>query len=341
MYGIRVKRYKSRARNRQGQVYREFYGHRPGRFTNTCQVLPPITDCPGEKLMESILIQLLGGLTRGMILFIVASGLSLIFGVMRVINFAHGSLYMLGAFLAVTVGSLVAGQEWGFVVVLLIAPLVVALVGLLMEVSLFRRIYTKEHLLQLLLTYGLTLVLSDIVRMIWGGAYRTLRPPDVLRGSITISSRAFPVYNLFLLVIGPLIAVGLWYLLYRTRTGRIIRAAVANPEILSALGINVQRVITGVFALGCWLAGLGGALVAGQAAVGLGMDVDLIIEAFAVVVIGGLGSFGGALLGSIILGVVLALGILVVPQAALIISFLVMASVLIVRPWGLLGKPER
>jgi len=291
--------------------------------------------------VEIILIQLLGGLTQGMILFIVASGLSLIFGVMRVINFAHGSLYMLAAFIAVTIGGLLPGEGWGFVVALLAAPAVVALVGWVMEALLFRRIYTKEHLLQLLLTYGLTLLIGDLVRMIWGGAYRTLRAPDVLRGSVEIVGRQFPVYNLFLLVLGPLIALGLWFLLHRTRWGRIIRAAVAFPEVLSALGINVQRVFTGVFALGSWLAGLGGTLVAGQAAVGLGMDVNMIIEAFAVVVIGGLGSFAGALLGSVIIGVVLSLGILVVPRAALVLSFLVMATVLIVRPWGLLGKPER
>jgi branched-chain amino acid transport system permease protein len=291
--------------------------------------------------METIVIQLLGGLTRGMILFIVASGLSLIFGVMRVINFAHGSLYMLGAFLAVTVGVAFAGLGWGFFAVLLAAPLVVAVIGVAMEATLFRRIYNKEHLLQLLLTYGLTLLLSDVVRMIWGGEYRTLRPPDFLRGGVEIIGRKFPVYNLFLLLIGPLIALGLWFLLTRTRWGRIIRAAVANPEMLSALGINVRTVFTGVFALGCWLAGLGGALVAGQAAVGLGMDVDIIVEAFAVVVIGGLGSFGGALLGSVIIGVVLSFGILVAPKMALALSFLAMAAVLIVRPWGLLGRPER
>ncbi len=291
--------------------------------------------------METILIQLLGGLTQGMILFIVASGLSLIFGVMRVINFAHGSLYMLAAFIGVTIGGLLPAGGWGFIVALVAAPAVVALIGWAMEATLFRRIYTKEHLLQLLLTYGLTLLIGDVVRMIWGGAYRTLRAPDALRGSVEIVGRQFPVYNLFLLCLGPLIALGLWFLLYRTRWGRIIRAAVAFPEVLSALGINVQRVFTGVFALGCWLAGLGGTLVAGQAAVGLGMDVHMIIEAFAVVVIGGLGSFVGALLGSVIIGVVLSLGILVVPRAALALSFLVMATVLIVRPWGLLGKPER
>ncbi len=294
--------------------------------------------------LPDIVIQLIGGLAKGMLLFIVASGLSLIFGVMRVINFAHGSLYMLGAFLATTVGMLAGGLAppgWGFWLALLAAPLVVALVGASMEVGLFRRIYTREHLLQLLLTYGLTLLVSDVVRMIWGGAYQSLRAPAWLRSNVPVLGRAVRTYDLFVLVIGLLIAGGLWYLLARTRAGRLIRAAVANPEMLSALGINVQRVFTGVFALGCWLAGLGGALVVGQRSVGLGMDAELIIEAFAVVVIGGLGSIGGALIGALIIGAVVALGLLEWPRAAMLLPFAAMAAVLILRPWGLLGRPER
>ncbi len=291
--------------------------------------------------METILIQLLGGLTRGMLLFIVASGLSLIFGVMRVINFAHGSFYMLGAFVAVTVGAMFQNRGVSFIIVLLVAPLVVAIVGAVLEIGLLRRVYDKEHLMQLLLTYALVLILGDTVRAIWGGAYRTLRPPRLLRLGIPVAGRAFPVYNLLLLVVGLLIGVGLWFLLYRTRWGRIIRASVANPEMVSALGINVNWVFTLVFALGCWLAGLGGALVAGQRAIGLGMDMEIIIEAFAVVVIGGLGSIAGAMIGSIVIGVIISLGILIAPRAALALSFLAMAAMLIVRPWGLMGRPEK
>ncbi|MCI0551097.1 MAG: branched-chain amino acid ABC transporter permease, partial [Anaerolineae bacterium] len=156
-----------------------------------------------------------------------------------------------------------------------------------------------------------------------------------------IVGRKFPIYGLFVLIIGPLLALGLWYLLNRTRWGRIIRAAVANPDMVSALGINVRLVMTGVFALGCFLAGLGGALVAGQSAVGLGMDVNIIVEAFAVVVVGGLGSFGGALLGALLIGIILSFGILVWPGGAQLLPFAAMALVLIARPWGLLGRPER
>lgn len=291
--------------------------------------------------IESVLIQVLNGLSSGMIFFIVASGLSLIFGVMRVINFAHGSLYMLGAFLATAVGAWVAEKNLGFFVALLIAPLVVAFVGVVLEFALFKRIYNKEHLLQLLLTYGLTLILADVVRIIWGGEILRLSLPEFLAGATRIMGRRVANYNLALLVVGPLIAFGLWFLLQRTRWGRIIRASVANPEIVSALGINTQWVFTGVFALGCWLAGLGGMLISGRASVSLGMDVEIIVQAFAVVVIGGLGSFTGALVGSVIIGVTVAIGTLYAPSTAQIIPFAIMALVLILRPWGLFGKPER
>ncbi|HLY28217.1 MAG TPA: branched-chain amino acid ABC transporter permease [Aggregatilineales bacterium] len=289
---------------------------------------------------STLLIQVLGGLTRGTILFIVASGLSLIFGVMRIIDFAHGSLYMLGAFLAGLWGKQLADQGNSFLAMVIVAPIVIGLVGVGIETMLLRRIYKKEHLLQLLLTYGLTLILGDVVRMTMGSNQPRLVQPAFLKGGIPIMDRRFPTYDFFLLIVGLVIAVALWLLLSRTRWGRIIRAAVSNPEILSALGVNVQWVFTGVFALGCWLAGLGGVLQASRAQPALGMDSQIIIEAFAVVVIGGLGSFAGALVGSLIIGVVLSVGILVVPQGAEALTFAVMAGVLIWRPWGLLGKQE-
>ncbi|GAB4515364.1 MAG: hypothetical protein OHK0046_18750 [Anaerolineae bacterium] len=291
---------------------------------------------------EAIIQQLFSGVSNGMILFIVASGLTLVFGVMRVINFAHGSLYMLGAFLATAVAGYFSATTLGFFAALLIVPVIVAIVGLTIEILLFKRIYDKEHLLQLLLTYGLTLILGDVVRAIWGGDIYRLRPPEFLRGRIEFLDMRFPRYDLFLITIGIVIVLGLWFLLQRTRYGRITRAAVTNPEMLSALGINVDRIFTGVFMLGAWLAGLGGALFAGRAAVGLGMDADIIVQAFAVVVIGGLGSFFGALLGALLIGITLSLGLLfpelpVPPQA---LPFLAMALILILRPWGLLGRSE-
>jgi branched-subunit amino acid ABC-type transport system permease component len=289
---------------------------------------------------STLVIQILAGLTRGTILFIIASGLSLIFGVMRIIDFAHGSLYMLGAFLAGLWGKRLADQGNSFLAMIIVAPIVIGLLGIGIEMLLLRRIYKKEHLLQLLLTYGLTLILGDVVRMTMGSNQPRLVQPTFLKGSIAVLDRRFPTYDIFLLIVGLVIAVALWLLLTRTRWGRVIRAAVSNPEILSALGVNVQWVFTGVFALGCWLAGLGGVLQASRAQPALGMDSQIIIEAFAVVVVGGLGSFAGALIGSLIIGVVLSLGILVVPQGAEALTFAVMACVLIWRPWGLLGKQE-
>ncbi len=306
---------------------------------------------------EAILTQIFSGISNGMILFIVASGLTLVFGVMRVINFAHGTLYMIGAFLAVTIAGYFSAAAFGFVSALVVVPLLVALIGYVLERFLFRRIYDKEHLTQLLLTYGLTLIGADLVRATWGGDIYRLERPDFLSGRIDWLREAFGLriatYDVFLLVIGLLIGFSLWFLLQRTRYGRLIRAAVANPEMLQALGVDVNRIFTVVFMLGAWLAGIGGMLVAGRSSVSLGMDAQIIVQAFAIVVIGGLGSFAGALLGSLLVGITLSVGIILpditpapfdeifrsIPAQAL--PFLAMAAVLIIRPWGLLGKPER
>lgn len=293
---------------------------------------------------EALLAQLIVGLSNGMILFILASGLTLIFGVMRVINFAHGSLYMLGAYIAVTIGGWIAATTLGFWSALLIVPIVVAAVGFVMEWVLFKRIYDREHLLQLLLTYGLTLIFADVVRIIWGGDIYQFPRPDMFRGIFRFDlAEDFTIriqrYDVFLLVIGITIGAVMWYVIQRTRYGRTLRAAVANPEVLGALGVNVSRVFTTVFMIGCALAGLGGVLAAGRAPVSLGMDSAIIVQAFAIVVIGGLGSIPGALIGSVLIGITLSVGILVVPNYADALPFLAMALILILRPWGLLGKP--
>lgn len=291
---------------------------------------------------EYFVFMLLNGLSQGMLLFIIASGLSLVFGVLRVINFAHGSLYMIGAYLAYSLSvRLVDGSLLSFLALLLLVPPVVALLGFVIEVTLFRRVYREEHLLQLLLTYSLVLILDDLVRVIWGGDPRNVTRPEILAGSVDIMGLALPTYNVFILFVGPIIAVGMWTLLYKTRTGNIIRAAVSYPDTLGALGVNVSRVMTATFMLGCWLAGLGGVLVAALASVDLGIGMEKIIESFAVVVIGGLGSIGGALLGSLIIGVGITFFQLPFGRWALVFPYLVMAAVLIIRPWGLFGKPER
>jgi len=285
---------------------------------------------------------LINGLSEGMVLFIVASGLSLVFGVLRVINFAHGSLYMIGAFLAFSLSTLLNMDSlFSFLLLMILIPPAIALLGLGLEIPLFRRIYGKEHLLQLLLTYAVLLILDDLCRVVWGGEIRNVSRPEMLGGSIDFFGQYLPTYNIFILVMGPLIAFGLWYLLHRTRAGNLIRAAVSHPDMLGALGVNVARVMTGTFMLGCFLAGLGGVFMSALANIDLGIGMQKIIECFAVVVIGGLGSIGGALLGSLIIGVGIAFIQLPLSRLAIVFPYIVMALILIIRPWGLFGKPER
>jgi branched-subunit amino acid ABC-type transport system permease component len=217
----------------------------------------------------------------------------------------------------------------------------VALIGAILEITLFRRIYRAHHLIQLLLTYALVLILEDAARLIWGGDIRNVARPEILAGSVKFLGLFLPTYNVFILIMGPLVTVGLWLVLYRTRTGNIIRAAVSHPEMVGALGVNVSRVMTGTFMLGCGLAGLGGVLMVGLANITLGIGMEKIIECFAVVVIGGLGSVGGALLGSLILGVGVAFMQLPLSRLAIVFPYIAMALILIIRPWGLFGRPER
>jgi len=291
---------------------------------------------------EFFFFLLINGVAQGMLLFIIASGLSLVFGVLRIINFAHGSLYMIGAFLACSLGSLLAGGSFlHFLLLLALVPPAVALLGFFVETTLFRRIYRREHLMQLLLTYALVLIFDDVVRVVWGGDIRSVTRPDLLAGSVEIFGLHLPSYNVLILVLGPIIGLGLWLLLYRTRTGNLIRAAVSYPQMLSALGVNVSALMTATFMLGCWLAGFGGVLMSGLANIDLGIGMEKIIECFAVVVIGGLGSVGGAMLGSIIIGVGSSFIQVPLSRLAVVFPYIVMALVLIIRPWGLFGKPER
>jgi branched-chain amino acid transport system permease protein len=292
--------------------------------------------------IEFFFFMLINGLSQGMVLFIVASGLSLVFGVLRVINFAHGSLYMVGAFLAFSLSTLFSGGSlFSFLMLMMLVPPAIAILGLGLEMPLFRRIYGKEHLLQLLLTYALLLILDDACRLIWGGDIRNVARPEILAGSIDFFGQYLPTYNVFILVVGPLIAIGLWFLLHRTRAGNLIRAAVSYPEMVGALGVNVSRLMTGTFMLGCWLAGLGGVFMSALANIDLSIGMEKIIECFAVVVIGGLGSIGGALLGSLIIGVGISFIQLPMSRLAIVFPYIVMALILIIRPWGLFGKPER
>jgi len=290
--------------------------------------------------LGTILLLIMAGLTRAAILFIVAAGLTLVFGVLRVINMAHGSLYMVGAFIAASVMQQVGGAG-SFWVALVVAPVAVGLIGAIVEFGVLRRIYQAEHVVQLLATYALILIFDDLVKMTWGAEYKSVSAPAALLGSISFGDRPFPIYNLFVIVWALILAAALWLMIHRTGLGRLIRAAVEDAEMLEALGVNIPRIFLAVFVIGAFLAGLGGVLVAPLGSIGLGMDVTILIEAFVVAVIGGLGSFPGALLGAGIIGMMFSFGITVAPRMAMAFVFLAMVIVLIIRPWGLFGEPER
>lgn len=286
-----------------------------------------------------LLIQGLNGLAQAMILFLIASGLSLIFGVLRILNFAHGSLYMLGGYFTYTVVADWVGRESAFWAAAVLAALAVGLLGGGIERFLLRPIYGRDQLSQILLTYALVLIISDLAKLTWGTDYRSLGRPPLLAGSIPVFGQSFPLYSVFLIGLGPLVALALWAFLERTRLGRLVRAAAHDWEMVDALGVSVSRLYTGTFIAGAALAGLGGALAAPLSTVAPGADVELIVESFIVVVIGGLGSLWGSLLGAVILGQVTAFGLLLIPRFELVFIYGLMAVVLVVRPWGLLGRP--
>ena len=280
--------------------------------------------------------QFLVGLSRAMILFIVSSGMSFVLGVLRVPNVAHGSLYMIGAFSAFSISTLFGGGSTGFWLALILAPFVVALVSLIAERTLFCHLYEREHLMLLLFTFALMLILGDLVKMVWGADYRSIMAPELLRGSVSVFDSPFPRYNLFLLIVGPLVGIGLWFFSNKTKIGKIARAAAVDREMVGAIGINVSWVFAFAFVLGCFLAGLGGALVSPMVSITIGMDHDIIIEAFLIVTIGGLGNMWGALVGSLIFGLTQSFGVLFWPQFAIVFPYIAVVIVLTWRPRGLL-----
>jgi branched-subunit amino acid ABC-type transport system permease component len=286
-----------------------------------------------------LLIQSLNGLTYAMFLFLIASGLSLILGVLGVLNFAHGSLYMLGAYFTHYFVSHFVDTPGYFWWAVILGSLAVAIIGGIIERFFLRHLYIREEINQLLFTYAVVLVISDLAKIAWGTDQFSVSRPAVLKGAVEILGQYFPKYNIFVMALGPCIAVLLWLIMHRTRWGRIIRAAALDREMLGSLGVNVNRLFTVVFFFGAWLAGLGGALVSPISAIVPGMDVEVVVDAFIVVVIGGLGSFWGTLLGALILGQVTSLGILVFPRLSMVFIYVLMALVLILRPWGLLGRP--
>ncbi len=289
--------------------------------------------------MDLILIQTLNGLASASSLFLVASGLSIIFGVTRVVNFAHGSFYMLGAYIA---WSLVTrfgpASPLGFWGGVLLAALLVGVIGVIVEVILLRRIYHAPELFQLLATFGVVLMVQDIALARWGPQDLAGPRAPGLGSYVFVLGSRFPTYELLLIFLGPIVLGVLWLLFNRTRWGTLVRAATLDREMVGALGVNQRMLFTSVFFLGACLAGLGGALQLPREAVNLHMDLSIIAEAFVVVVVGGLGSVTGAYLAAVIIGVMHAFGILIFPKITLVLVFLIMAVVLVVRPHGLMGR---
>ena len=288
--------------------------------------------------LSFLTVQVLSALRQAAFLFLISSGLTLIFGVLNILNFAHGALYMLGAYFVYAVTLHLTGPA-GFLIAILVAPLGVALIATVIEMGLLRRIYAQEEIYQLLLTYALVLIIDDLAKIVFGPEFKSIPKPEMLSGSVTIFGGTVPVYTLLVVVLAPAVALLLWYLLYRTKTGKVVRATSSDREMADALGINMSALFTLVFAFGAVLAGLGGALAGPARTVFPGVGTEVIIESFVVVVIGGLGNLWGALIGSILIGSLETIGIIVFPEFEMSLIYLLMVAVLVVRPWGLFGRP--
>ncbi|HEX9673806.1 MAG TPA: branched-chain amino acid ABC transporter permease [Burkholderiales bacterium] len=294
--------------------------------------------------MEFLLIHVLNALLYSSVLFLIAGGLSLIYGVMRILNLAHGSLYAIGAYVtAWAIGTAAAAGAPNAVLFLLLpaGAVAAAAVGAALEPTLLRPFYKRPEEYQLLVTFGLLMIIEDCLHLIWGPNPLSAGKVYQLAGSVNIGTSRYPAYNLAVIAVGILSALLLWAFIYRTRFGVVLRATSQNMRMASALGVNVNRIYIQAFTIGCLMAGLGGAIVVpGQSAV-LGMGVEALVLAFVVVVIGGLGSLEGAFAGALIVGFVREAGVALFPEVELAVLYLIAAVVLLVRPAGLFGRGER
>jgi branched-chain amino acid transport system permease protein len=276
----------------------------------------------------------INALSQAALLFFLGVGLTLIFGIMRIVNFAHGALYMLGAFVAYSL----AHSTGSFWVALAVAPVVVGAIGTAFELVILRRLYARDAHAFLMVTFGLALIVSETVRLIWGPDALQVLPPRPLAGVVFLLGEPFPVYRLFLVAFGVAVALAIWQLLERSRLGLLIRATSQNADMVHALGIDVNLVRSATFGIGCGLAALGGVLAAPLVTASHGMAGTVIIDAFVIVIIGGMGSFLGSLIGALLVAFVQVFGNYYLPDFALAFMYLVMLLVLVVRPGGLLGK---
>jgi branched-chain amino acid transport system permease protein len=295
--------------------------------------------------MEILIIQTLNSIFYAAVLFLIAAGLSLIYGVMRIVNLAHGSFYALGAYVSAwavgtafgagaTGGLALAGQ----LLLLPVGAFAIAAVGAAVEPTLLRPLYRRPEEYVLLITFGLLMILEDVMKLVFGGTPLTAGSIMDGMGSLPVGRLLYPTYHLVVIGIGLLAAVGLWWFIYRTRFGVILRATSQDRRMASALGLNVRRVYVQAFAIGCFMAGLGGAVVVPAQAAVLGMGIETLILAFVVVVIGGLGSLEGALIGALIVSSVRTACIQVYPEIELAALYLIAAAVLLIRPTGLFGR---
>ncbi len=281
---------------------------------------------------QFLIVQTLNGLQLAMLLFLLSVGLSVVFGLMNFINLAHGTLYMLGAYLGLSAYRMF-DSYWA---ALALAPFGVALIGAVFYAVLLQRMQRAGPMRQVLVSFGLIFVGFDVVRLIWGNLAQTIPVPDLLAGRVMVFGEVYPTYRLFIIVVGAAVALALYLGLERTRLGAIVRAGVDNRTMVSALGINVERAFFGVFCLGCYLAGLAGVIAAPVFSIFPGMDMSVLILALIVVVVGGPGSLKGAVLGSLIIGMADTYGQVLIPEFARVTIYALMAGILLLRPGGLI-----
>jgi branched-chain amino acid transport system permease protein len=285
-------------------------------------------------LFPFLVTQCLNALSQAALLFFLGVGLTLIFGIMRIVNFAHGSFYMVGAF----IGYSVARATGSFWIGLVLSPVIAGTIGTVFEIGLLRRLYRRDASAFLMVTFGLTLVLGEIVRLLWGVQGLQLQLPAALAGIVFLFDEPFPVYRLFLIGAGAVVAIAIWQFLEHTRLGLLIRATSQNAEMVHALGVDVNLVRSGIFGIGCGLAALGGVLAAPLVTASLSMAANAIVDAFVIVIIGGMGSFPGSLCAAVLVAFVQVFGTYYFPDFAIAAMYLLMLLVLVIRPGGLLGK---
>lgn len=291
--------------------------------------------------LDVVVLQVVSGLSEGMVLFLCAMGLTLILGSLKVLNISHGSIFMIGAYFIVSGNAAILALPGHFYMAIVLATLGAGIVGGIIEILLIRPIYKLPEIYQFIITFAVTFIFMDLVKIIWGGSYLTINYPSYLQGPIFFSGFILPKYNLSLIIFGLVVFVTMHLFINKSNFGLIIRGITVDRMMMSILGFDVTRIYTLVFMMGCALAGLGGAVTAPISTAGPGIDITALIKSFIVIVIGGFGSIGGALLASMLIGLVNAFGILFIPRVAMGFAYFVMVIILIVRPWGLLGKPIR